>query len=229
MTVLEMPKFNFSQSSIKTDDEFNKQEGDQSGSKYLRPGRHEVVITKVEYTGPGNDKNWGKFTLTLTGTGDKTTRMFLLVPFRDVMYVNPNGKGKPTGLMFKKFKDAMSALGVTISVETLGTVLPTYFGNGGEALVGAKLAIELGYDGNYIKYAGKNEDGTKRYEIALKDGSVLLDKVSMQPVTFPDPNAAEAYAQSSQIIIQKFPSILEVAAPAGGPSLGETTKTAAAW
>lgn len=223
-TVIEMPKFNFANSSIKTDDEFNKQEGEQSGGKYLRPGRHEVAITKVEYTGPAKDPNWGKFTLTLTGTGDKTTRYFLMVPFRDVMYVGKSGK--PTGLMFKKFKDFMSALGVTISVDSLGTVLPTYFAQGGEPLVGGKLAIELGYDGNYIKYAGKNEDGSKRYEIALKDGSVLLNKDTLQPVTFPDPASAEAYATSSQIIIQKFPEILEVAPPAGGNTL---TAATAAW
>lgn len=217
MTVIEMPKFNFSQSTIKTEAEFNKQEGDQTGGKYLRPGRHEVVITKVEYTGVAKDPNWGKFTLTLTGTGDKTTRYFLMVPFRDVMYVGKSGK--PTGIVYKKFKDLMGALGATITVDSLGEVLPTYFSNGGSALVGLKLAIELGYDGNYIKYAGKNEDGTKRYEIALKDGSVLLSKDALQPVTFPDPAAAEAFAVSSQIPIQKFPEILEVAQAAGGPTL----------
>lgn len=221
---VEIPKFNFTGSSIKTDDEFNKQEGERSGGQYLRPGRHEVVITKVEYKGPATDPNWGKFTLTLTGTGDKTTRYFIMVPFRDVMYVGKSGK--PTGLMYKKFKDFMGALGVNLTVDSLGAVLPTYFSRDGEALLGGKLAIELGYDGNYIKYAGKNEDGTKRYEIALKDGSVLLNKDTMQPVTFPDPAAAEAFATSTQIIIQKFPDILEVAQPAGGPSLSATK---AAW
>ena len=216
-TAVEIPKFNFSQSSIKTEDEFNKQEGEQTGGKYLRSGRHEVSISKVEYAGVAKDPNWGKFTLTLTGTGDKTTRYFLMVPFRDVMYIGKSGK--PTGIVYKKFKDFMGALGATITVDTLGDVLPTYFSNGGDALVGLKLAIELGYDGNYIKYSGKNEDGTKRYEIALKDGSVLLDKATMQPVTFPDPASAEAYAVSTQIPIQKFPEVLEVDKAAGGATL----------
>lgn len=217
-TVTEIPKFNFSGSSIKTDEEFNKQEGELSGGQYLRPGRHEVVITKVEYKGPSKDPNWGRFTLTLTGTGDKTTKYFLQVPFRDVMYVS--SKGKPTGFMFKKFRDFMGALGIGITVDSLGEVLPTYFSKGGEALVGGKLAIELGYDGNYVKYAGKNGDGTKRYEIALKDGSILLDKDTLQPVTFADPSAAEAYAAEAQIIIQKYPEILKVEEPTGGVSFG---------
>lgn len=218
-----VPKFNFSGSSIKTEAEMAKEEAlTGGGDKYLRPGRHEVSITSVEYTGLAKDPNWGKFTLVLTGTGNKTTKAFLMVPFRDVMYVSQ--AGKPTAFMYKKFKSFMESLGVVITVDTLGDVLPTYFGNNGAGLVGLNVAVEIGYEGNYVRYAGKDATGNKQYNIVFGDGSVLLDK-QLQVVAFPDFEAAGNYAEANQIRLQKFPEILAYSTSAT-PS---AVKAASAW
>lgn len=222
MTAVTIPKFNFSGSSIKTEAEMAKEEAASGGGdKYLKPGRHEVVITSVEYAGLAKDQNWGKFTLTLTGTGDKTIKSFLLVPFRDVMYVGASGK--PTAFLYKKFKSFMAGLGIEITVDSLGEVLPTYFGNNAKALVGLTTAIEVGYDGNYVKYAGKTESGEKRYNIVFSDGNILLDK-QLQIMEFPDFAAAGLYAEANQIKLQKFPEVLSYSPSAQG---GNPTATAA--
>lgn len=220
MTTVQVPKFNFTGSSIKTEAEMAVEESKSGGGgKYLAPGRHEVSITEVEYKGLAKDQNWGKFTVTLTGTGDKTTKSFLLVPFRDVMYVGPSGK--PTALLYKKFKGFMEALGVTLTVDTLGDVLPTYFGNGGAGLIGKNLAIEIGYEGNYVRYAGKNDDGTKKYNIAFSGGTDLLMDKQLQVINFPDFEAANNYAETHQIKLQKFPEVLAYA-PSTVPNVAAT-------
>lgn len=221
---IQVPKFNFTGSTIKTEAEMaaESDKAGGSGGKYLKPGRHEVTITEVEYKGLAKDQNWGKFTLTLTGTGDKTIKSFLIVPFRDVMYVGASGK--PTAFMYKKFKEFMAGLGVEVTVESLGDVLPQYFGNGGAGLVGLNVAIEVGYEGNYTRYAGKAENGEKKYNIVFADGALLMDR-QLQVINFPDYASATNYAEANQIKLQAFPEILSYSQP----SRGNVTAGAGNW
>jgi hypothetical protein len=210
-----IPKFNFTGASVRTEAEMAAEEAKigGGGDKYLKPGRHEVTVTAAVYKGLAKDPNWGKFELTLTGTGEKTIRAFLTVPFRDVMYMS--AAGKPTAFMYKKFKSFLEGLGVSVTVDTLGDVLPQYFGNNGAGLIGMTTAIEVGYDGNYVKYAGKSDTGEKKYNIVFGDGSILLDK-QLQVVNFPDYASAGNYAEANQIKLQKFPDILSYSPSARG-------------
>ena len=212
-----IPKFKLSKANIKTEADLQAKlaaSGTGFKSKYLDPGKHDVTIQSAEYTGPARDPNWGNFRLTLEGVGAKTTKAFLMVPMSDVEYTNPD-TGKKTTFLYTKFVAFMKALGVGVTLETLEDVLNGNFSDPTKQLVGRPLTIDLGYDGNYIKYVGKDEIGGKVFNIVMADGSVLADTRG-KALVFADMDAASAHAEANQIRIQKFASVLEYSAPVGG-------------
>lgn len=203
-----IPKFNLSGSTIKTDEELASLggSGSRDTSLYFRPGTYQVTITKVEYQGSASDDRWGKFLLHLEGANGKSIRSQVMVPFRDVAFAGKNGKN--TGLPFAKFKNFMLGLGIKVSVPTLEATLTEVFTNPDKTLVGRDVSVNIGYQGNYIGYAGKDDAGIKKYNITMKDGSVLAD-ASGKMMTWPEYGAAAEHAEINLITVSKYVDVLD--------------------
>lgn len=223
--MVDTPKFNFNNSSIKSDEELKaKLDADGGGfDKFFKPGKHEVRITKIEYQSLADDPNWGKYLIHVEGTGQKTTRGQLFVPIKDTLYRTK--AGKETTVFFKRFQDFMSAVGVTVTIKDLTQTLNTIFGNVDKSpLLGTNVALEMGYDGNYVKYDGKDDIGNKRYLIEMADGSLIVDTATGKAAIFSGFDAAMAHAEQNQIKVQKYPQILKWVT-----STTPTSKAAANW
>lgn len=207
-----MPKFNFSNASVKTEEELQSSLESLGGqTKYFRPGQHDVSITKVEYKGNASDPTWGKFVLTLAGTGGKEITSMVMVPFQDIEYRTSNGK--TTKYLYLKFVGFMKALGYDVKVENLGELLPEVFTNPERTLVGRNIGVDIGYNGNHIRYDGKDEIGNKKYAIEFKDGSTLCDS-SGKVMIFNDWEAAARHAEANQTEISKYVEVLSYRTPA---------------
>jgi hypothetical protein len=109
--------------------------------------------------------------------------------------------------MFNKFKAAMAALNIPVTVENLQDVLIKNFTNPGKTLVGLRLTIEVQYKGNHIRYEGKETTGEKRYLIALSTGATAND-TDGNPLIFRDWQSAEGYAEQQSIEISKFVDVV---------------------
>lgn len=203
---MEIPRFNFSNCSIKTDEELNAvQENSKKEDKFFKPGKYEVVIDSVEYTGQApNDPNWGKLTVTYKGTGEKTIKDFLLIPFADVKY-----GVKGTLYPFRKIQKFGQALGTEVTVKTVEAAMKQLFANPVK-LKGRAVGIEVGYEKGHVKYMGKTPEGSKQYSLADRDGNPIRDN-AMNVAVFPDFDAAYAYAEENKIPVDRFPRILDYA------------------
>jgi hypothetical protein len=82
------------------------------------------------------------------------------------------------------------------------------FTNPDKTLVGRDLSANIGYQGNYIGYAGKDEAGINKYNITMKDGSVLAD-ASGKVMTFPEFEAALHHAEVNNIEVRKYVDVLD--------------------
>jgi hypothetical protein len=210
----QIPRFNLSKAKIKTQAELDAAESAAKapGSKYLREGLHDVTIVAATYEGKASDDNWGKFLLKMEGLQGKTTSAMLLVPLEDVQY--RTSSGKVTTFLFTKFKRFMDAIGVKVTVDTLEDTLKTYFSDVSKTLVGTQVNIKLDYDNNHVKYLGKDEAGIVQFGIQMKDGSMIAG-TNGKPLTFPDRDSALGHAESNQITIQDYASVLDYTAVAG--------------
>lgn len=198
-----VPKFNFSKSTIKSDEELKAllDNDGKSGDKYFRPGLHEVTITKMEYKGRAGDQDWGKFVLSFEGAGGKATTGMIFVPFADVNY---NGKnGKPTTLFYRRFTKFMDSVGIKVTVANREQVLTeTFLKPERSPLIGSPVKIQFGYDGNYVDYKGKDEAGIKKYVIQMANNGGTTAE------TFPTFDAAAAHAEQANIQLQEYPQVL---------------------
>lgn len=212
--MVDIPKFKLTKATIKSEAELQTKLAETSRfvNKYLDPGKHDVVLTAATYEGPGRDPNWGNFKITMEGGGKRTTSAYLLVPVSDVEYTNPD-TGKKTTFLYTKFRQFMGALGVNVTIENLEDVLNDNFSKPEKTLVGRSVTIDLGYDGNFIKYMGKDEIGGKVYNIVMADKSTLADSRG-KTLVFSDMDAAAAHAEANQIRIQRYSSVLEYSIPA---------------
>ncbi len=194
----EMPKFDFSKATLKTNSELA---GKADNGKFLRPGRHEVTVQAVENAGiDKNDPNWFQLKVTLKGTGDKTITDYVKIPMRDNVYGQYKSL-KP----FKRLINLVKGLGADLTVETAGTVLPSLFERA-EKLVGRGLAVEVGYENAYGKYV-KTDEGA-HIEIVKTDGQTVNDLATGRPLRFPDSKAAEAHAKGVNIRFDAFTRVL---------------------
>lgn len=219
----DLPRFNFSKSSIKSTADLDKALEAESGTadKYFKPGKYEVKVIAAVHQGPSkNNPTWQKFLLTLKGASKATTTYQIAVPFETIEYKTATGKNPL--FMYTKLVKLMAGLGVTLTPESLEKVLPEYFTNVEKALVGRQLSIEVGYRGNFIKYMGKNGEGKTQYQIQLSNGTVLPD-------VFADFKAAEAFAVSKSIEVSKFVEVTDITSVATGAAAGTAGLKAANW
>lgn len=204
MSEVVLPKFQFSNATVKTEDDL-KALTPQS-DKYFRPGLHTVTITKAAYVGKATDPNWGKIHLTYTGTGDKTILDSLLIPERDVVYVDKTGK--KTGFLFTKFRKFASALGIDVQLSTLGDTMAENFSNVGKTLVGQTIQVEIGYQGNHVAYLGKTAANGNRYGIKMRDGSMIAT-ADGSVLEFADVDSAKAHAEGLQLELNPYMNVLD--------------------
>ncbi len=221
---MSLPKFDFSKATIKTSAQLDTELAalGEKQSKHFRPGQYEVEVTTVTHQGPAKDSNWHKFLLTLSGVGGKEITHQILVPVTDIEYTT--SAGKKTLFMFKKFVSAMLALtGTAVTVENLQDVLIKNFTNAEKVLLGKRLSIDVGYEGNYVKYDGKTAEGGKRYLIALQTGAYVNDE-SGNPQIFGDYATAELRAEQLSIEISKYVNVIAMNKSSSAPM-----KAAVGW
>lgn len=217
--MVDVPKFNFNSATIKSEAELQEAlKSDSKADKYFKPGRHEVVITGLEYKGVATDANWGKFVVKVKGIGDKETTGMVFVPFKDVNYVAASGKS--TLMFYKRFASFATAVGLDASMNVLPTTLTDNFAKPEKSpLLGTNVVMELGYDGNHVRYDGKDAAGIKKYVIEMKDKSTIAE-------TFPSFDAAAAYAEQNGVKLQDYPQILSWDRSSNATA---NKKTAANW
>lgn len=202
MTAVEMPRFDFSGSAIKDDEELQSQvDKSTKGSKFFAPGRYDVTIESVTYKGLAKDPNWGALEVVYKGTGDKTIKDQVQIPFKDFKF---NGERGETMFPFKKVQAFAGALGVEIKRTNAEEALKTLFARP-EKLAGRPLKIEVGYRKAYAKYVGKEGD-QKVYNLAHRDGTLESD--ANGAVKFYDYESVEAYANQKNIGFDKFVNVL---------------------
>lgn len=167
-----IPSFNFSGMGLKTDEQLNTAlKADQpAAERFFKPGRHEVVVLKSEYTGTASDSTWGKFRIEYEGAGGKTIRDTVLVPFSDLSAYKTR-EGKSSMFPTRKIKAFIEALGEKVTIATLGDVLKSYFGKD-NSLVGLNVTIDVGYEGIHTKYLGK-KDGKVQVALVTKNDDVI--------------------------------------------------------
>lgn len=221
MSNLELPRFNFSSATIKTEDELAALEATQGkkGDKYLsKPGKYEVVIQTIEVTGPAtSDPTWHKVRFTYMDAGERTIRDTVMVPTTDLVYGE-----KKTLFPFKKLQRFTGALGYELTASNVGEIMKTVFGQL-KKLEGRPVSIEVGYQSAYIKYMGKDGEASV-YNIIDRDGNPVRD-AELNAVKFPDVDSAKNYAASASIQLG-FANVLAYEKSAAGVA---AQPVAASW
>lgn len=205
----EMPKFDFSGCSIKNDEDLDQAlAGDaKKESKVFKPGKHDVVIKAVVFEGMAKkDKTWGQLKVTLEGTNEKKTNVWVMFPTQDVKYGD-----KGTMFPFKKLQEFSKALGVELKASNLKPSLQSLFQKP-EKLVGKSLSVKMAYEKAYPKFASKGDDGVN-LNIILGDGSTLLEggvPLVIKGTTSEEAyQAAEKFALDNAIDYSGFPQVVE--------------------
>ena len=208
-----MPKFNFSQSTIKTEEELDAMlasegGGKQKDDKFFKPGTYQLKIASVIYQGAANDDRWGKFLLSLQGVNGKAINYQVLVPLQGPVFTSASGKN--TGYPFKKFQGFMAGLGITLSVKNLESSVVDLFSDPTKTLVGRSISVNIGYDGNHIGYVGKDSNGGKIYQVNMRDGSILKDAVTGKAISFSEYQAAVDYLKTTTIEVERYTNVLSL-------------------
>lgn len=209
----EMPKFDFSGSSIASDAELDEAlKSEANTDRRFEPGQYEVEIENVTYHAKGKqDDTWTTLAVELRGTGDRKIKTFVLVPSRDLRY-GP----KKTLFPFKNLQSFCSALGVELKRENIEQVLKGVFSKF-DTLKGARVKVELGFRKGYVKYVGKNAEGANQYHLHTADGNVVCSSENT-PIVFPDFAAAAEHAKQEKIEIEDL-SVTRWAPSASGSGL----------
>lgn len=202
-----LPKFDLSSMTLKSDDDL-KDLTKSSASPFFKPGRHEVQITRSTYKGFASDENWGKVEVEMTGAGGQTIRDTVLVPFKDLGIYRAKD-GKNTTFPARKLTNFLQSIGQTVSVTTLGQVLPRLFAKD-NALVGLNVAIECAFKGNHTKRQGD--------EIVIVDrnGNRLVDQA------FADYKDANEYAKANNLELAGFVDVVRYALSSAANKTADT-------
>lgn len=195
MSELELPRFDFSGCSIKSDEELSELEAKQgSFDKYIdKPGKYDVVIQDVVIQGPGKkDPSWTVLKFTYADAAGRTLNDFVSVPSCEITYGE-----KKTLAVFKRTQKFCGAMGHDLKATNVGDVLKAVFGRLGK-LKDRSLSIDVGYTKGRIAYQGKKEDGSTYYHLIDRDGNPVRN-AALEAVEFGDAAAAKAYAKVNNI------------------------------
>lgn len=208
---IEMPRFDFSNVSFKTQEELEAHDKANGGGtrfveKYFKPGQYDVTITSIDCLGKAQkDDSWVNLVVHYQGTGEKTINGLIQIPTRDVKY-GPRGTTYP----YRVLQEFCKALGHNLTVETLGQTVKSLFSRP-EKLAGTSLRIAVGYAKGYAKYAGKRDDGTAYFVLMDRNHESVKDDSGLD-LQFGDKTSAELYAQANKIPFDKYTQVLGFAA-----------------
>lgn len=194
----EMPRFDFSDCGL-TEEEVSEAEKKESNN-FFRPGKHDVKILDIEFTGLAKDPNWGKFKVTFEGTNGRQIMDFPLVPFKTPVY---KSEKKDTMFPWKKFKGFCGGLGIDVTRANVEGVLKTHFADV-KKLKSRPLKIEVGFQRGFV--AGAGDD--KNFKIVLGDGNDLCNPKTKETILFADRAAAHNYAEENKLSVDKYSSVL---------------------
>lgn len=195
---LEIPRFDFDDCKM-TDEEVDEAEK-KDNNNFFKPGKYDVKIVDVEYTGPAKDPNWGKFKVVFEGTNGRQIMDFPLVPFKSVVY---KSEKKDTFFPWKKFKSFCGGLGIDVKRSNVESVLKNHFADV-KKLCQRNLKIDVGYQRGHVSGAGDNVN----FKIVLGDGNDLINVKTKETIFFADRAAAHNYADEKGLTIDKYVSVL---------------------
>jgi hypothetical protein len=200
---MEAPKFNLNKSNLGFESQEQLQSQlDKPSGKNFDKGNYDGEITAADFhknkeTGSiycEGDETWFNVALTVVGADDRQAKYWLQVPTSTVRF----GK-KGTLFVFKKFVEFMASIGVTVTLDNLGKVVPQYFSEPSKTLVGKKANFDIGYEGAYVE---RDEEGCR----IIRGGKPVMDDGEV--MTFPDFQSAKAAAEALRIKLT-YPSILK--------------------
>lgn len=195
MSPNDMPRFDFSGCSIKTDEELEKTLAEDKKKGRFNQGKHGVVIKAVKWDGLcKKDDTWGQIVFTYEGTGEKEISDLIQIPFKDITY----GSSKTT-FPFRKLTEFCAGLGVQLKATNLQTVMQSTFSKP-EKLVGTALDIDVGYRKAYARFVRKNGD-IVLYSLILSDGAAYQENGIIK--LFEGYKAVEEFANNSKIEFDK--------------------------
>lgn len=203
---MEAPKFNLKASNLgfKSDEDLQK-ELDKPTGKGFEPGNYDLQIISADFhanktTGSiycEGDETWFNVLIVAQGADDRTTKYWVQVPTSRVHF-----GAKKTLFVYKKFVEFMASLGEAITLDSMGKIVPKYFSNPSETLVGLKFNADIGYDGPHVQ---KSDDGCR----IIRGGKAVEDENG--PMVFPDFQSAKACAEGLNIKLS-FPNIVKFTA-----------------
>lgn len=201
-----LPKFDFGSVSQQDLDTIKSETTAGRISKYFDPGSYDVVIKSAEYhVNRPSDPTWMTLMVTYEGAGGRTIREAVLIPTKSVTY--RGGSNKATDVPFKKLKNLVEALGGGDlgSLENMTAIITQLFADPSK-LVGLNVNIVVGYEGNNIRYEGKN-NGTTVFSICDKAGVKLLQAGGKEPILFNSRDEAKAYAADNGITLSLYTDV----------------------
>ena len=152
-----------------------------------------------------NDKTFFNVRVTLADEQDRSKDIFLQIPTSKLTYNETNSKAP--FYVFRNLCKFMAGIGVDLSVETVSTVIPTFFATDGnsllnpEKMIRQKITVDIGFSGNHIR---RNEDGT--FSIVVKKKALLEENGKDMEFATADAAAIEG-ASLGYVKLARFPEI----------------------
>ena len=216
------PVFNFTKNSVTlNEEEFQAAAAkEESGGNFLDVGQYSVKIKEAKFhinkdtdsMFCAKDPTWFNVVITLESDG-KEKLFWLQVPTSKLQFSTSSGKNEL--FAFRKFREFMDALGVTVlaDVDELSKIVPKYFTDP-SVIEGKAMKIEIQYTKPHLK----RTDGGK-FIICNRDGSPhkLFDK----EFDSRDDAVADA-AIEGNLTLQSFPEIVKFE-PEDEPKTSKTT------
>lgn len=185
-----------------TPEEFKTKQA-ATGGKWIRDsGTYSLSVIGVTNEGVSRfDSQWINFKFLLQNAEGQQHSEFIEVPTtaeRSFLYGE-----KKTLANYNKLERFLKGFGIALEYTTAMGTIADHFSDVEDSFVGRTVTMRLGFYGNHIKYCGKNGED-KQYMIVNKSGEAL------EPMIFPNFDAAKAFAKEKSIKLQDFIKSLEV-------------------
>lgn len=150
---MQAPVFNLKASGFNSQEELDKKLDEKPG-KGFNPGNYDLQIVAADFHKNkdtqeiycAGDPSWFNVVITAEGAEGRQQKHWIQVPTSDIHF----GK-KRTLMVYKKFTEFMAAIGVPVTLENLGKVVPKYFSAPADTLSGLKFNCDIGYEGLTLK------------------------------------------------------------------------------
>ena len=224
--------FNFDKSEFKMQQEqFQKYKDKQdSGSKFMSPGRHDVKIVEADFhykngvCTASKDPTWMVVKAVLENAAGQQKMHYLLFPTCKFTY-NEEGSKNPL-FVFNQFYDFCMGFGIPIDDDYSVVIksLTKYFKDP-KKLIGLTGTIEIGFTGPYIRYDAKDE-----YAICAKDGKELVEgKFTKEDALRKVAELGLKYFKEFPEITAFIPSEIEIKKPKEKPTVSKASEASEEW